>query len=241
MENFIEDFLGFIKKFLTPKRHAFKSSTLSKFSTKHSKSFLTSKDSLFINAKQHFIKDEINAEAKTILKEAVENPEVLVNFIKSKGTRVIKFKFMKTLLFLFNENEGFVTPITGNKALLLNIALNLAVGAGLAWKKETPAMFLLEDKPVNIYFLSHQFHLWLSFVNELPGFDENTRRNFKNIWDSCANSEDTNSLSIEEILSLKDAIARDIEAIKFVKEMTRELIGQKQSLNKIKNGGSANI
>jgi len=241
MENFIEDFLSFVKSFITGKRHAPKPAALGKFSTKTSKSFLTSRDSLFINAKQLFIKEEINAEAKTILKEAVENPEVLVNFIKSKGTRVIKFKFMKTLLFLFNEHEGFIAPMTGNKALILNIVLNLLVGAGLPLKKETPALFLLEDKPVNIYFLSHQFHLWLSFVNELPGFDENTRKNFKNIWESCASSEDTGSLSIEEILSLKDAIARDIEAIKFVKEMTREFIGQKKSLNKIRSGGSANI
>ncbi len=46
---------------------------------------------------------------------------------------------------------------------------------------------------------------------------------------------------MEEILSLKDAIARDLEAIKFVKEMAREFVGQKQSLQKIKEGKSTNI
>jgi len=83
--------------------------------------------------------------------------------------------------------------------------------------------------------------LWLSYINELPGFDENTRKNFKNVWDSNADSMEISSLSIEEILSLKDAIARDLEAIKFVKEMAREFVGQKNSLDKIRQGKSVNL
>ena len=83
--------------------------------------------------------------------------------------------------------------------------------------------------------------MWLSYINELPGFDENTRKNFKNVWDSNADSMEISSLSIEEILSLKDAIARDLEAIKFVKEMAREFVGQKNSLDKIRQGKSVNL
>lgn len=214
---------------------------LSKFSGKNFKNIFTSRDSLSINAKQIFIKEEINAEARLILKEAVNNPEMLVNFVKSKGAIVAKSRFMVPVLFLFGEQTGFLPPLKGFKAFMLCIILNIISKAKLSIGFETPAIFALDNKPVNIYFLSHQFHLWLSYVNELPGFDETTRKNFKNVWDSNADSMEVSKLSMAEILSLKDAIARDIEAIKFVKEMAREFVGQKQSLQKIKEGKSTNI
>ena len=240
MKNFINFLIKKLKK-QSEISTVLQKKPMSKFSGKTSKKFITSTDSLSIDAKQIFIKEEINAEAKSILKDAVNNPEILVNFIKSKGTKVIKSKYMKPVLFLIGEQTGFLPPLKGFKALVLNIFLNIASGAGLNVDSKTPALFALDNKPVNIYLLSHQFHLWLSYINELPGFDEKTRKNFKNVWDSNVDSMEVGKLSIEEILSLKDAMARDLEALKFVKEMNREFVGQKQSLQKIKQGGSANI
>jgi len=244
MKNFINFLMKKLKKTLIkPNGSLFssKGTLMSGFCGKNSKRFFTSNDSLSINAKQTFIKEEINAEARLILKEAVNNPEVLVSFIKSKGTQVIKSKHMKAILFLLGEQEGFLPPLKGFKAFALAVLLNMVSLTKLNTAFETPALFALDDKPVNIYFLSHQFHLWLSYINELPGFDENTRKNFKNIWDSNADSMEVGKLSIEEIVSLKDAITRDVEALKFVKEMTREFVGQKNSLKKIQQSGSANI
>jgi len=244
MKTFINFFIEKLKKHLIKSKFSpieTKGKLMSKFSGKTSKKFLTSKDSLSIDSKQFFIKEEINTEARLILKEAVNNPEILVNFIKSKGTYVIKSKYMKPILFLFGEKTGFLPPMKGSKAFALNILLNIFSRAKLNIETKTPALFALDDKPVNIYLLSHQFHLWLSYINELPGFDETTRKNFKNVWDSNVDSLEVGKLSIEEILSLKDAMARDMEALKFVKEMTREFVGQKQSLNKIKQGGIVNI
>ena len=126
--------------------------------------------------------------------------------------------------------------MSGYKAFVFNL---LANKFNIGFK--TSALFALDDKPVNIYFLSHQFHLWLSYVNELPGFDENTRKNFKNIWDSQLDSMEISQLSIEDIVSLKDVISREVEAIKFVKEMAREFIGQKNSLAKMKLGQRVNL
>ena len=215
-------------------------SSMRGISGKNSKKFLTADDSLSLESGQTFIKEEINAEAKEILKEAVKSPEVLVKFIKSKGTKVIKSRHMKTILFLFSEEEGFLPPMTGIKAFLFTLVINIVSPVKLDLGFKTPALFALGSKPVNIYFLSHQFHMWMSYVNELPGFDEKTRKNFKSVWDSV-DSMSMSTMSIEEILSLKDAIARDKEAIDFVKEITRELIGQKQVLKKIKQGNRANI
>lgn len=206
-----------------------------------SKRYLTANDSLSIEIGHAIIKENINNEARTILKEAIDNPEILVEFIKAKETKVIKSAYIKPILFLLGEQEGFLPPIKDFRAFVFILLINIFTPVKLKLGFSTPALFALNNEPVNIYFLSHQFHLWLSFINNLPGFEENTRKNFKNVWDSNIDSLEVNKLSIEEVLSLKDAIARDIEAIKFVKEMIREFVGQKQSLEKIKEGKSVNI
>lgn len=211
------------------------------FCSKNSKKFFTRDDSLSIEFKQNLIKENINNEAKEILKEAVNNPEILVNFINSKGTYVIKSCFMKNILFSLGEEEGFLLPMQGFKALFFVLLVNTFSETKLKIGLKTPALFAFGDKPLNIYFLSHQFHMWLSYINELPGFSETTRQNFKNIWSSNVDTQEVRKLSMEEILSLKDVIARDLEAINFVKEMAREFIGQKQALEKIKQGKSVNI
>ncbi len=234
MKNFIELIM---KKFgKIPKNKL-----INKFCNKTSKQFFTGDDSLSIEVKQHILKETINDEARTVLKEAVNNPEILVDFIKAKGTEVVKSNYMSSVLFLLGEQEGFLTPMKGLKSFIFIVFVNMFSGTKLKISFSTPALFAFDNKPVNIYLLSHQFHLWLSYINELPGFSESTRKNFKNIWNSNAGSVELSSLSMEDILSLKDAIARDLEAIKFVKDMAREFVGQKQSLEKIKQGKRVNI
>ena len=102
MKNFINSLLKKIKKKAVKSRFSSvnsKGKLMNVFSGKNSKKFITADDSLSINSKQTFIKEEINAEAKSILKEAVNNPEILVNFIQSKGTKVVKSAHMKAILF----------------------------------------------------------------------------------------------------------------------------------------------
>ena len=48
-------------------------------------------------------------------------------------------------------------------------------------------------------------------------------------------------LSINQILSLKDAIDRDSQAIEFVRKFVREQVGAKEKLNFILNGKKVSI
>jgi hypothetical protein len=237
MKKIINYLLKKIKK--TTKKTSLK--PIGSFVNKTSKKFFSGDDSISFNGQQVLLKEEINLEAKVVLKEAIKNPDILVKFIKSKGTPVIESRSMNRILFLISEKEGFLPPMTGLKALVFSLLTNLASNTKLSISTKTPALFALDAKPLNIYFFSHQFHLWLSYINELPGFDEKTRENFKNIWECNADSMEISNLSIEEIISLKDAIARDLEAIKFVKEMARELVGQKQVHQKLQQGKQASL
>ena len=205
------------------------------------KNILTGDDSLSVDGQTRLLREEINKKAYEVVKESIDNPEALLDFIKSKGTVIVKSKYMPQILLFFGESEGFITPMRGLKAFLFCTVINMFSKTKLKPAQATPALFALDDKPINIYTLAHQFHLWLSYINNLPGFEEKTMINFKNFWKNGPNSRSVSYLSIDEIFSLKDMIARELEALNFVKELGREFGGQRQSLKKLREGGSVNL
>ncbi|HSA05804.1 MAG TPA: hypothetical protein P5556_01335 [Candidatus Gastranaerophilales bacterium] len=205
------------------------------------KDCFTGDDTLSIRGKQEFIKADINKEAYSIIKKGMENQEILFNFIESKGAIIVKSRYMDKILRFFGEKEGFITPISGYRALFFILIINMFCSVKLNIGLKTPALFALKDEPVNIYTFSHQFHLWFSYINNLPGFEEKTMQNFKNFWEAEPDALNMSYLSVDEVISLKDIISRELEAINFVKEMARELVGQKNSLKMLRDGKSINL
>jgi hypothetical protein len=213
---------------------------LENFSSK-SRTFLTANDTLQLNSDVKLDAENINKTAKSIIKQYINNPDDLLQFVESNGTKVIRAKYIEKLLILMGEYDSFILPLKGLKALILILGINLLSKTKMKLALSTPGMFVLSDKPVNIYLIAHQFHHWLAYIKKMPGYEENTINNFKNIWNHDFGSKDIDKLSVQEILALKDAIARDIEAINFVKELTNEYIASKISSDKLKNGQSQSI
>ena len=205
------------------------------------KDCFTGDDSLSIRGTHKNLKENINKKAYSILKKAIDEPEILLDFIQSKGTTIVKSRYMERILKAFGEAEGFITPMKGFRALFFTIIINMFSNTKLDVGFKTPAMFALKDEPVNIYIISHQFHLWLSYINKLPGFENKNMQNFRKFWDVEPENQKTSILSIEEILSLQDIIAREMEALDFVRTIAREFVGQKNSLKKLKEGKSVNL
>jgi len=211
------------------------------FSKRKSRTYLTRNETLQLDCKTKLKIVEINKEAKDIFKKLFKNPDDLLSFIESQGTLVIKAPHMEKVLLLLGESEGFILPMTGLRAFFLTTMINILSRKKVTAGFESPAMFAMRDLPVNVYYMAHQFHHWLSYNNGLPGYDESTSINFKTILSSDFGSDNIRSMSIDEILSLKEAISRDVEAIKFVKEISRELIGARNSATRLKNGESLNL
>ena len=186
---------------------------------------------LILNSKTEQNKKKLNEEVKEIVEENIKHPEKLLEYIEENGTKVYKIPYADKLLKFVGEEEGFITPVSGINALVLNIVLEHK----FAFK--TAPMFVLRDLPVNIYIMTHQFHKWYGYKMQLPGFDEVAQQKFKKIWEY---EIDTNvqTLTYEEILSLKEAIARDIEAIAFVTKLAKEHDGAKKVFENIKNKGN---
>lgn len=186
---------------------------------------------LFLNSKTEQNKKKRDDEVKEIVTKNIKHPEKLLEYIQENGTKVFKTPFADKLLKLAGEEEGFITPTTGINAFILNLVLEHKI----AFKTEP--MFVLRDMPVNIYVMTHQFHKWYSYKMGLPGFDEDAQQKFKKIWEYEID-ENVQLLSFEEIVSLKEAINRDIEAIDFVTKLAKESEGAKKVFKNIKEKGS---
>jgi hypothetical protein len=185
--------------------------------------------------------DDINEDAGNLIKQHLDNVSGLLEFIRNRGTRVIQHKHADKVLSLFGELEGFKPPTSGFKARILTLGLKI-VGA---WKEpiasQTPPLFIFGEKEPPMGYMVHQIHHWLSYNNQLPGYTEEAMNNFKRIFDPSFGVEDVRKMSKEEIIALREAIARDQEALDFVQKMAQEIFKPQDIMKGIKDGDRKNI
>ncbi len=209
----------------------------STFKNGSSKMIFHGENELILSAETELKKTELNKKIKEIVKTKLDDPEKLLNFISTEGTDVFRIKNANLILKLVGEEEGFITPAIGLKALFINLFVNLLVYNKLIISFKSNEMFILRPLKVDIYYMIHQFHKWYSYKLGLPGFNFKEQENFKHIFKTLK-QEDISNLTLSEIISLKEAIARDIEAIDFVVNLCKEFDTSKKLLNRIKTGNS---
>ena len=101
-------------------------------------------------------------------------------------------------------------------------------------------MFVMREGVIDKFYMLHNFYRWYSMKAGLPGFEYEVQKLFKKIVLENADYL-IKKLSMEKIISLKEAIARDNEASEFVINYTKEVDGSKKVLDKIKNEGGADV
>lgn len=193
--------------------------------------------SLELNSQTEKNKVKLESDVITILKKYENNPQKLLEFIERSGTKVYKIPFADKILELINNEEGFVASKTGSKALLINVVISLFTKEKIKLSLKTQPMFILRDLPLDSYYMIQQFHKWYAMKLNLPGFDPESQNNFQKFLNS--NDEDTKSLSVEEILGLKEAIARDVESINFIIDLAKSTTGSRNAMKKMTSGGAS--
>lgn len=171
---------------------------------------------------------------KKLFETFMNDTEKLFDYIKKANTPVYKIKNAQKILSYIGEQEGFILPQKGLKALYLNLILNKKIAL------KTTEMFVLRTYDVNLYAFLYQFYNWYSFKMNLTGFEEDSQEYFKHVFEICETNK-KDELSFEEIIKLKSAIKRDIEAIDFVISFVKEKSMSKKNLEKIKLGETVNI
>lgn len=233
IQKLIYSFLALQEKIL---RKKLKRNFKSIYSNSTSKKKITQSVSLELTAKTEKNKTKLKNNIEVILKKYENNPQKLLDFVQRSGTKVYKIPFANKILGLIGYEEGFIIA-EGLKGLYANIIIPIFAGEKIKFSFKTEPIFVLRDLPLDNYHMIQQFHKWYAMKLNLPGFDFESQNNFQKFLNS--NDEDIKSLSVEEILGLKEAIARDVEAINFVVDLAKSTTGSKNALKKITTGGAS--
>ena len=224
-------FLSQKEKYLQEK---LKNTTKRTYRNKTSKNVLGQGADLILNSQTLKMIDEVKNKVTEIVKQTNCEPDALLNYIKSAKTQIYKIDNADKFLNLIKEEEGLIYEKQGFEALYLS----LITGQGIKFKTEP--MFVMRNGTIDKFYLLHNFYRWYSLQSGLEGFEYKTQKLFKKfIYENSDNL--TKSLSMEEIIALKEAIARDNEASEFVINYTKAIDGSKKVIDKIKNEGGADI
>ncbi len=234
VQNFIYSIAEFQEKFLRKKLgRKFKSS----YSNTTSKKIYSRAASLELTGATQKNKIKLENNITTILKKYDNNPQKLLDFVSRSGTNVYKKPFANKILALIKCEEGFISKLNGIKALYLNIFLKIT-GEDVKISFKTEPMFLVRNLPLENCYIIQQFHKWYAMKLNLPGFDAESQENFQKFI-TPTNDDKIKELSVEEILGLKEAIAREVDAINFVVELAKSTEGSKNALRKMTAGGAS--
>lgn len=202
-------------------------------SNKTTKTIVSKDVTVTFNAETEKSKELVKKNVTDIIRSCNNDPTKLLNFIESKGTKVIKIDNADKILAVIKEEEGLITELEGIEALYINIITN----SGFSLKSKP--MFIMRNGQIDPYYMAHQFYKWYALNMGLPGFDFMSQKIFKISLNS--NGAVFSNLNLDEMTGLKEAIARDQEATSFALELAKSKEGSKNVIDKIKNDGGANI
>ena len=232
MHNFLKEtvytILALKEKFAKKKKKKLKNNK----SNSTTKTVLNNGCSLNLSAKTEEAKIRLENNVSTLLKQFENMPEKILLYIERNGTPVIRHKKASRVLDIIREEQGYLRELSGIKAILLNLMIFKKIGF------KTKSMFLMDEGKIDEYAMIHQFYKWCAMKADMPGFDAKTQENFRKYIDekSYLNME---NLDVEDIIALKEAIARDVDAITFVENIAKENEGSKKALKKMTDGGAS--
>ena len=177
-------------------------------------------------------KQKLEEELKLILEKYNYEPEKLLEYIKTQGTKVFYIANAASILNPVGENEGFIYPASGARAFYLSLAIQKKT------QFKTDEMFVLSKGEINKYYFIYHFYNWYAFKHNIAGLDRDSQELLKKY---LFYNGDTKELQLADIYKLKDAIKQDKASIEFVIKLCRNYEGTKQALEKMKDTGSASL
>lgn len=176
-------------------------------------------------------KNKMEEELSLILKQLDFEPEKLLDYVAKHGTRVFYIKNPHSL-YSIGENEGFIYPQKGCKALYISLLTN----SGFRFK--TDEMFILSKGQINKFYFVYHFYNWFAFQRKISGMDSESLA-ILNKFLFNSTEEDFKKLQLSDIYKLKDAIKQDKASIDFVLKLCRELEGAQKAFEKLTDSGAS--
>ena len=142
-------------------------------SNKTTKTIVSKDVTVTFNAETEKSKELVKKNVTDIIRSCNNDPTKLLNFIESKGTKVIKIDNADKILAVIKEEEGLITELEGIEALYINIITN----SGFSFRSKP--MFIMRNGQIDPYYMAHQFYKWYALKMGLPGFDFMSQKIFK--------------------------------------------------------------
>ena len=104
-------------------------------------------------------------------------------------------------------------------------------------------MFIFNVGTTEIYTIARALHKYYGFKSDLPGFDYKSQETFKKVYQNSKYKNVTPfaTCTVQDMYACKEAIARDLESIRFTIDLSVEYERSKKALNKLKETNSTKI
>ena len=157
----------------------------------------------------------VKNEMSELVSKSKFSSDVLIDYAQNNGVKVVFIKDATKILNLLGEEQGFITERKG----LDGLVLNLLTGNGISSKSKP--VIILEHGNKDFYYLLFTVYKLCGYLRKLPGYDFKAQKLFKT-YAKFADKADISKLKMEELNALKQAVARDNEASKFVIEISHQ-------------------
>ena len=185
---------------------------------------------LDINSLAEQEKNQMEEELSLLLKQTNYEPEKLLEYVEKQGTKVYYIKNPKHL-YSIGENEGFIYPQNGAKALYF------ALLTGQKFTLKTDEMFVLSRGQINKFYFVYHLYNWYAYKHGISGMDSESIA-LLNKYLFNASDEEIGKLQLADIYKLKDAIKQDKASVEFVIKLCRNLEGSQKAFEKLTDGGT---
>lgn len=202
----------------------------------HQNPITSVQDSFKLVVEAHRQSTEVAESAKDAVKTFYKDVEDLALFIERHQTPVYVLGGLlpQLVLWLLGFQPGFVPPVDNKRYERLK--------QFLTWyeqvfcrrprlKEKLPCdfrygVFVLDRALFSVGFLSHQLHHWLAYRSGMAGYCERAQKLYRRFWNEGGGviGDEVYEMSVEDLLALKAAINRDLEALMFLREVVREIL-----------------
>jgi hypothetical protein len=192
-------------------------------------------------------------EVATLARQAIQahytDPVQLAHFIESHHTPVFVLHHRllgAASLMALGFEPGFIPPGEGRRFQMLQKLLQ-AQGERLgkhtasdgALENGLPQGVIVLTRPLfTLGYLSHQLHHWLAFRAGMPGYSERSQKLYRQFWQKQNGrlGKEAYKMTVDDLLALKAAVNRDMEALQFLRAITNEVFLPAQQARRISAG-----
>jgi len=192
---------------------------------------------------------DVTGEARDAVKKFYREPGDLAAFIERQGTPVYVLKrgcagfFGSLALMALGYEPGFIPcQQTSQEGRRFNTLVRLL---GLLEQKPYGSfdrgVFVVTSQLFTVGFLSHQLHHWLSCKSGMNGYNDEAQQLYKKFWvvHHGKVGREVYKMTANEITMLRAAINRDMEALKFVREVASEILVPAKQAERLQSGSAS--